>query len=112
MYADRDDRAEILMIASALTSNRHDATAVVEMGALLAAWVEDAPTQGDLISRMEALRQHRRNTAAEGGSLVDQVVDDPQRFLAGAKVLYGFAVANDAAIDVPDWPDDGDPEEI
>jgi hypothetical protein len=103
-----EERLDILAIAASFTTARENAWAVALNALPLLVWAEDAPDRQDQLLRLRAMTQHRHNRrtrlqagpdALEGpaGPVLtsDPAADNPCQFLAGAEVLYSFAVAGD-----------------
>jgi hypothetical protein len=101
-----EERLDILAIAASFTIARENARAVALNALPLVAWAEDAPDRQDQLLRLRAMTQHRHNRrtrlqaspeALEGPAgpvlTCDPAADNPYRFLAGAEVLYAFAIA-------------------
>jgi hypothetical protein len=106
----RDERAEILKIASKMTRDCHDANRVLANAGPMVDWLEAARSRGDLTTRMDALTQHYSNVR-EDGDVVDEVLDDPAKFLEGASAFYAFLTANDDKLEVTDWVIDDETDE-
>jgi hypothetical protein len=84
-------RSKVLMVASALTSDKDRADAVAVNASPLLAWIEGADDEIDMQVRWRAMFQHHVNTRFEPPD------DNPERFLAGAKTLYAFTTAGQDA---------------
>ncbi len=108
MFADDHDRAEIIKIASAMTSKRSDADEVLRNAGPIVDWVEQARSEDQLRSRMTALAQHYRNVFVAGDEeqMGEGIMDDPQAFLVGVTKLFRFTAANHARPEVPDYVPD------
>jgi hypothetical protein len=81
------DRAKVLKLAAALTSDKDSAVAVAVNASPLLAWLESAPDEDDLELRWQAMRHQRISTCGEPGD------DNPDRFLAEAATLHAFMTA-------------------
>jgi hypothetical protein len=81
-------RARVLRFASALTREPDNAAAVAVNASPLLAWLEAASSPQDMRARLRALSQHHQDTAL---AVPD---DNPDRFLAGARMLYAFMTAD------------------
>lgn len=76
-------RGDVLMYASAITTLRESATAVIVNASPLLAWLEDATDESDMQQRHNAL--HRQFMTRK--HVPD---DDPDRFVREAQQYYAF----------------------
>lgn len=90
-----EQRGDVLYFASSFTTDRADPVHVAGNAVPLLEWLEQAAGDRDVVVRIRAMRQHRRNILdALGGR--DEVMDKPAVFLRGAQVLYDFMTAGEA----------------
>lgn len=102
-----DTREKVLRIASSITSERHDATAVVRNFVPMLFWLEAAADDGDLTRRLAALDRMWANITPDdycGGGDRSPLADAPAEFVAGAEILY-LAVTGDP--EIPEGLDSG-----
>jgi hypothetical protein len=81
-------RKDILRAAASFTSDRADSARVTANAAPLLAWVEAAGEGQDAALRAIAIEQRFMNLVRVPRD--DRPQDDPEEFLAGAKILHSF----------------------
>lgn len=97
-----DYREDVLRWASSLTINPADPVAVHANALPLLAWLDAADDPADLRARFKALYRHDMNMAQAARVRPTDAddprpTDDPDAFVAGAKVLHAFLTTGGTA---------------
>jgi hypothetical protein len=88
-----DGRAEVLRIASGISTEPGNSDLVVANAKPLLAWVQQAATDEDQKARILALTRWNLNSLGDDAD--ESVMDHPEEFLVGVMPLYGFLAAGE-----------------